>query len=74
MVLIDYFLEVLRRYTYLLRPKRADSPRFSSMAKVNMVARFLGSAMLLTRGMVPMVQSQHSSEGESSRAALTVTR
>ena len=44
------------------------------MAKVNMVARFLGSARLLTKGIVPMVQSQHSSEGESSRAALTVTR
>ena len=60
--------------TSLFRANKAASPRFNNNAKVNIVARFLGSARLLTRGMVPIVQSQQSSEGASSSAALTVTR
>lgn len=50
---------------------RETNSRWRKMAPKSRVIRFLGSARLVTKGTVPIVQSHNSSEGDNNSHALT---
>jgi len=54
--------------------EKAECKRNARVRKVARVAPFRGSSKEVTRGTVPIVQSQHRSQGNSSSQVFRLTR